>query len=404
MAGGCCVYLYLQKYTHLSMGMLYLYHMIIGIDASRLSENKRTGVEWYAFFVIEKLKKLLVNKDITVRLYCREPLKKDVLDIMPDNWEVVTLSWPPKRLWTQIRLSWEMWRQAPDVLFIPAHVPPLIHPKKTVVMIHDIAAKTYPESYNFFERWYSLWSAKYTLEKMSDVLSPSDFTKKQLEKLLPTDDIFAQIHVIPHGYDTKFGDVIEEKKQETILDTYHIKKPYILSVSRLEEKKNTLSIISAFERYKERTGDKDLSLVLVGKAGYGYEKVKEAMDTSTYKKDIYELGWIEQGDLPAIMQGAQVFLFPSLYEGFGLPVLEAMAAGVPVICSRGLSFEDIAGHAAFYVDPTDVGQMVDNLYILLRNKEERKRVIKEGKMQAMKFSWESTAKKTAEVLLDNPLP
>ena len=149
-------------------GYPYISNMIIGIDASRANEEQKTGVGWYAWHVIQELKHLTTlplnhtttRQPLRVVLYTNKPLMGD-LAVLPEGWSEKVLQWFPGRLWTQIRLSFEMLVNPPDVLFIPAHVFPIIHPKKTVMTVHDIAAIKFPESYNWFERWYSVWSAKF---------------------------------------------------------------------------------------------------------------------------------------------------------------------------------------------------------------------------------------------------
>ncbi|MEK7065054.1 MAG: hypothetical protein AAB963_01275, partial [Patescibacteria group bacterium] len=152
--------------------------MLIGIDASRANEIQKTGVGWYAYFLIQEMKHLSTlalehfstqggvgAKALQFVLYTREPLRGELAKL-PENWTVKVLGWAPKRLWTQVRLSWEMLWRAPDVLFVPAHVFPIIHPKKTVMTIHDVAAIKFPKSYGWFERWYSVWSARVALKKL----------------------------------------------------------------------------------------------------------------------------------------------------------------------------------------------------------------------------------------------
>jgi len=155
--------------------------MKIGIDASRANDEKKTGVGWYAYHVIQQMKKQ-TPRDVEVILYTNKPLRGDLADL-PENWKENILRWPPKRLWTQIRLSLEMLVHRVDVLFVPAHVVPIIRPKKTVMTVHDIAALKFPDSYNWFERWYSVWSARVALKKLWRVITPSEFTKRELEKL-----------------------------------------------------------------------------------------------------------------------------------------------------------------------------------------------------------------------------
>src|SRR3989339_1868807 len=151
------------------------YFMKIGIDASRANNLQKTGVEWYSYFLLKNLKKI-IPEDIEVVLYTREKLQGDLAEL-PKNWSNKVLCWPPKIFWTQIRLSLEMLFHKPDILFVPAHVCPIIHPKKTVMTVHDIAALRFPDSYNWLEEWYSLASVRFALKNISKIITPSQFTK-----------------------------------------------------------------------------------------------------------------------------------------------------------------------------------------------------------------------------------
>ena len=203
--------------------------MLIGIDASRANEDEKTGVGWYAWHLIEELKRMehgTLNTEQPARfvLYTLEPLKGELANL-PENWTQKVLKWPLKRFWTQIRLSWEMSVNPPDVLFIPAHVFPIIHPKKTVMTVHDTAALRFPKSYNWFERWYTLWSARYAVRKLWKVIVPSHFVKKELleyigDKRYEIGDR-EKITVIPHGYDERYERYeMGDKRLEEILKKY----------------------------------------------------------------------------------------------------------------------------------------------------------------------------------------
>lgn len=380
--------------------------MLIGIDASRANETQKTGVGNYAYFLIEQMKRLEINELVKFVLYAREPLRGELAKL-PENWTVKVLEWwspfgyaqGKMRLWTQVRLSWEMLWHAPDVLFVPAHVFPIIHPKKTVMTIHDIVALKFPKSYNWFERWYSVWSAKYAVKKLWRIIVPSNAVKQDLIENCRMQNAECRINVIPHGFDKKYemrdkGDK-EISRDSEILGKYNITKPYILSVGRLEEKKNTVRIIGAFEKIRLQLTTYNLQIILIGNPGYGYEKVQEAINNSQFKSDIITPGWVSEDDLPALMRKAEIFVFPSLAEGFGLPVLEAMASGVPVVASESL--KEIGGEACVYVNPIDEEEIAEAI-LKLQDTEYKMKNVERGLERVKEFSWDKCARETLEII------
>lgn len=360
--------------------------MIIGIDASRANHEKKSGVEWYAFFIIQELKKIIPS-DVRVILYSDVALIGD-LAVLPQNWTQKILKWPPHRFWTQIRLSREMVLHPVDVLFIPAHVPPLIHPKNTVMMVHDVAAIHFPETYNWFERWYSIASAKYAVKNLPAVIVPSQSVKDDLLKLESNVNPH-KISIIHHGVNPIFFD------RSIPVQLKIPPEDYILFVGRLEEKKNTKRLVEAFTIAKQRGLTFDL--ILVGQPGYGYEAIKKSIEASSSKHWIRQIPWLNDTDLVSMMRGAAMFVFPGLSEGFGLPILEAFAAGVPVIASNAGSLPEVGGDAVLYIDPLDVNQLVDAIMKLADNRAERERLIALGTERVKQFSWTKAAQETFDV-------
>jgi len=386
--------------------------MLIGIDASRANEEQKTGVGWYAYFLICELKKHLSTlapehlSTLRVILYTNTPLRGELANL-PEGWEERVLNWKLKRFWTQIRLSWEMLVNPPDVLFIPAHVFPIIHPQKTIMTIHDVAALKFPESYNWFEKWYTIWSARFALNHLWRVIAPSEFTKSELKKTKKQknkktpDNVF----VVSHGYDERYCTKRNKAEIEHKLNQYHIEQPYLLSIGRLEHKKNTVKIIEAFNKIKFQVPSYKLQLVLVGQPGHGYHEVHQAIVDSPFKNDIITPGWVSEEDLPDLMQGAEVFVFPSLYEGFGMPILEAMASGVPVVASKGsgsasitTASQEVGGEACLYIDPLNVEDIANKILELLQNQELRKKEIELGLERVKNFGWEKCAGETFKIL------
>jgi hypothetical protein len=188
--------------------------MKIGIDVSRANNLQKTGVEWYAYFLLQELKKI-IPENIEVVLYSREALQGDLAEL-PKNWTSKILHWPPKIFWTQARLSLEMLFHKPDILFVPAHVCPLVHPKKTVMTVHDIAALRFPESYNHFERWYSLASVRFALQNVWRIITPSQFTKNELKSLSIKNYDDNKTKVVYHGFNSLYNQSFSDENKKQI--------------------------------------------------------------------------------------------------------------------------------------------------------------------------------------------
>ena len=382
--------------------------MIIAIDASRANLSEKTGVEWYAWHLIENLKKQsIANADfetgnnIRFVLYSYKPLQGDLAKL-PANWTEKVLHWPPQRFWTQIRLSWEMLANPPDVLFVPSHVFPIIHPPKTVMTVHDVAASKFPKSYSRFQGWYTIWAAKYAVGHLWRIIVPSAFTKKELSEIGKIDakKIEGKVKVISHGYDKRYQKIYDKFAINQVLEKYKIKNKFLLNVGRLEERKNTKRIIQAFNHLSQNAKPTEYNLVLVGNPGYGFSEVEKAISESPYADRIIRLGWVKTEDIVCLMNAAEVFVFTSLHEGFGLPVLEAMSCGTPVVATKGSCTEELAGDACVYVNSNDVWSITAGITELLDNKELKNTLVKKGLEKSQNFSWEKCAEETYKLLMD----
>lgn len=355
--------------------------MIIGIDASHANKVNRTGVEEYCFQMIEELKKI-IPPDVRVILFSPTPLLSE-FSALPSNWEIKILPWPLKKLWSQLCLSVELKRHPVDIYFSPGQLLPFFAPKNSVVMVHDSAFEAYPRAYRFWGRQYLKWMNKLIIKKSKLILTSTKFNKSELLKYYgklfeEQKNLFDKIKVIPLAYDNKKFN-LETPSAKNLFGKY------ILSIGRLEEKKNTKMIVEAFELLKSKF--LDLKLVLIGRPGAGYEDIKKTIESSEYKKDIVEMGYVPGA--AGILKNAQVFVFPSVYEGFGIPVLEAMAVGVPAVVSDIEVFHEVGREALVYAHNTQ--DMADKILTLMTQSEFRKRQVEEGLETVKQFSWHITA-------------
>jgi glycosyltransferase involved in cell wall biosynthesis len=396
--------------------------MTIGIDASRANKIQKTGTEWYSYYLIQELKKL--DKKSHYFLYSKEALHGD-LGQLPENWESKVLSWPPKFLWTQFRLSFEMLRQPPDLLFVPAHTIPLIHPKKTVTTCHDIGFERYPELYSPLELRYHRFGMRLAVRKAAKIIVPSEFTKKEMVEVYNADP--KKFEVIYHGYNQEVYKVTEknlpapfDKGAVTVghggevavaplskgvaegRGIREITEPFILYIGRLEKKKNTAGLVEAYARIlnelKTNNELQNLKLVLVGGPGYGFEEVQEKIKKYNLEDRVIMPGWLSGEELARLLKLAELFVFPSFYEGFGLPILEAMACGCSVVASHLASIPEVGGDAIEYFDPHNIEDMSDKIAKVLINKNLQEELRKRGFERVKNFSWEKCARETLNVL------
>lgn len=361
--------------------------MTIAIDASRAVRPNPTGIELYSLRLIEHLAK--IKTDHRFILYSPTQPPKGFPNLHK-NWEWRVIPFP--RLWTQLRLPLALLIDKPDLLFVPAHVLPLFCPVPTVTTIHDLASEIFPELYSWFQRWYNHWSVRQAITKAAAIITPSQSTRQDLIKLFqaPADPVTA-IHL---GYDP----IAEPRRNELPKEIDELGQ-FFLMIGRLEKRKNTARAIEAFGRFRQLKPDLTAKLVLIGKPGYGYEEIKATLAAlpADIAADVIETGYLSEKETATYRATATAFLYPSLYEGFGLPLLEAMAAGTPIITSDVASIPEVVDDAAILVDPHKIEEIAQAMAILASNELSGQEIAKRGKERVKAFSWEKTAQETLAV-------
>ncbi len=369
--------------------------MLIGIDASHAVKPERTGVEEACWQIIENLKKTIPS-DVRVVLYSHK-ISVDKLAAVPPNWEWKIIRWPFRKLWTQGALAFELLRNPPDVFFSPGQILPWYTPKKTVVFLHDSAFLFFKSAYRFWGRQYLRLMNWWIVKKAKLIITSTEFNHSELVRYYG-ERVSKKIRVVPLAYDQeRYNESILPFSEEELSDEFGIKKPFVLFIGRLEEKKNVKRLVQAFNLARAKD---DFQLVLSGSAGYcGFAAIEKEIALSPFKEDILVPGWIEAQDLPRLLRSAQVLAFPSSYEGFGLPVLEAFACQVPVLVSDIRSLREVANDAAFFVDQSNTEAISIGLRNILFNPEVRAGLISKGQARVLAFSWEKTAAEIAKMLL-----
>lgn len=310
----------------------------------------------------------------------------------PTYRERILARWP---LWMQTRFGLELWLKRPEKLWLPVQAAPFCIPRTTevTVTIHDLAFKYFPETFSMRDRFKLNLLLLLAVRRADKIIAVSESTKRDLLLFFPWLDE-GTIRVIHHGFNVElFGrDVVPEEKERTLAKYGVQDGGYILYVGALQPRKNLVRLIEAFEIAKRKHSE--MKLVLVGERAWLSDPIFSVAKKNVWSKDILFTGSVPFADLPALYRGARVFAFPSLYEGFGLPILEAFASGVPVLTADNSSLREVGGDAAVYCDALDVNDIANGLETLLSNKELRQEKIALGSDRLRHFSWDACARET----------
>ena len=372
--------------------------MVIGFDASRAQLGERAGPENYTYNILKYL--LRIDRQNFYRLYLRrdDPEFLKTLTVAARNFETRLIPWP--RLWTQGGLALECLRRPPDVLFITAHTIPIFRRPslKTVVTIHDVGLQRYLEAYQ--RRTWRLYGGRissYAARAATRVIAVSQSTKRDLVEQLGVDP--ARITVVYEGVDHQQFKVQSAKRKaegkRRLRRKYGLDGDYFLFVGTIQPRKNLVRLIEAFAR----GAPSHFKLILVGKRGWLFDDIYAAPHRFGVTERVRFLGYVPPDDLVSLFNNACAFLFPSLYEGFGLVVLEALSCGCPVLTSDVSSLPEVVGKAGILVNPYRVDEIAAGIRKLAEmGEEERQRLVELGLSQARRFSWEKAARETLAVL------
>jgi glycosyltransferase involved in cell wall biosynthesis len=368
--------------------------MLIGVDASRLARARRTGTEAYSLYLIRAL--IEAGGEHQFRLYTPVPIPSGLLSgvarVVNPRYEVRVIPFP--RLWTHLRLAWEVSRHPPDVLFVPAHVMPMVCPVPTVVTVHDLGYLHYPEAHRPFDRRYLDWTTRRHTRLAACVIADSQATRADLIHHYQADP--ARIAVVYPGCDPSLARVGDPEAIYAVKSRYGIRGDYLFYLGTLQPRKNLVHLVDAFARLQPLAAD--LQLVLAGKKGWLYNDLFSRVGELGLGRRVVFAGYVPDDDKAALLSGALALVYPSLYEGFGLPVLEAMACGTPVLTSSISSLPEVAGEAALLVDPLDTDAMAAGISRLITDADLRQSLVDKGYAQVREFSWANAARQVLQVL------
>jgi glycosyltransferase involved in cell wall biosynthesis len=363
--------------------------MLIGIDASRAVLSRRTGTERYALEIIRALIEVAPEQQFI--LYFNQPPAPGLLPRSNRvRWRVI----PSRRLWTLGRLSLEMARHPPDVLFVPAHSLPPICPPVSVATIHDLGYLHFPGEHPPATRLLRRLSNQWSATRATRVIAISGATRDDLVRYHNVS--VERISVVHHGNASWFQPVTDEARLAAVRSLHGLDRPYFLFVGTLQPRKNLERLLTAFDRFAQ--SHPQPLLALVGARGWHPERLESALAQVRARDRVRQLGYVPDAELPALYSGALALAFPSLHEGFGLPALEAMACGTPVLTSNTSSMPEVVGQAGLLVDPLDTGAIADALACLTDDAALRRDLAQRGRLRAGLFTWEHAARETLAVL------
>ncbi len=379
--------------------------MKIGINGyeavvPRFGFNKKTGLpnrvgsSEFCFQLLSTLSKIDNENQYSVFL------PADPSSDMPkerEKWKYVVFH--SKKLWTLLGLSRKLKTCKLDVFFSPTHYLPLYTALPSVISILDVSYLYFPNLFKKKDLYQlKLWGG-YSIKKAKKIITISNSSKNDIIKMYKVNP--EKIAVVYPGIKQDLGLKIKDLRMNDLSKKYGIKGDYILFVGTLQPRKNISKLIEAFSliiNHKSSIGD--LSLVIVGKKGWQYEEILVAPKQFGVSERVRFLDFVSDEDFPSLYKNALCFVLPSLYEGFGLPILEAMQYGCPVATSNVSSLPEAGGDAALYFDPRNADEISKTIKKVIEDKSLRDEMIRKGYAQVKKFSWEKTARETLKVLQD----
>ena len=383
--------------------------MIIGIDIRMLARGMKTGVEEYTSNILANM--LSLNKNIEYKLFYNG-YKKIELDcdwLKFPNVELRQYRIPNRFLDTSLYFfnypKIDKLLKEVDVFFSPHIFLSSVSKKcKSVMTFHDLSFEKYPEFYSASKNyWHFSMNPKKQARKADKIIAVSESTKNDLVGLYNINP--EKIKVIYSGINSVFSIQYSVSSISKIKKKYNLPEKYILYLGTLEPRKNIVGLIKAFEMFKRRRHSRmspaeDYKLVIAGSKGWLYRDIFKTVKNSPVKNDIIFTGFIDDEDKSILYSQAELFVYPSFYEGFGFPPLEAMACGTPVITSNFSSLPEAVGDAAIMINPYNLDELYRAMETVLNDDKLKDTLIKKGFKQAKKFSWQKCARETLDFILE----
>jgi glycosyltransferase involved in cell wall biosynthesis len=302
------------------------------------------------------------------------------------------------RVWKYGLVNSVMVRAGARTVFVPIPVSVYLKPRRLAITVHDIIPLVFPEQHRSIQGTVFLHTYTSSMRRADLILTDSACSKADMVSRFGVPE--KKITVAYLGFDAQLfrPDPAESSVASYSLGQYGITKPYLLHVGRAEPRKNLVKLVEAYDHLTSRRKDLDVQLVLSGPLGWGYEPLLQSLKKPSLQRRVILTGRVPDHELAVLYRSAACFVMPSLYEGFGLPALEAMASGTPLVSSNRSSLPEVAGEAALYFDPESVEEMSAAMERLLTDRELRARLVATGLKRACQFSWQQCAHTTLAAL------
>ncbi|MBO06299.1 MAG: hypothetical protein CMI58_04605 [Parcubacteria group bacterium] len=382
-----------ELYLTFTPGLRKSINMQIGINASKVCDVT-TGVGRYTYNLRKSI--LRTNGKNNYHFYVPGNVSNFIeaggSEIQLGNPETAIQNNTLRILWEQTFLPVYSRRDKLDLFHYTDHALSLVQTTRpTIITVHDIAYVRFPNLLNKSRQFYKKKILRISMQRADIIVADSFSTKRDIIEYYGVKE--KKIRVVHLGVESRFRPIcnVEEYRLKNNLPS-----KMILNVGTLEPRKNVVSLIRAFKKLRKE-GFKDYKLVIAGSKGWLYEDIFREVGHSGLQQEILFLGVVKDEDLPLLYNCADLFVYPTLYEGFGLPPLEAMACGVPVITSDTSSLPEVVGDAGILVDPTDINSLCESMYIVLKDKELWNRMSSMGRERSRLFSWDKTAAKILEI-------
>ncbi len=375
--------------------------MRIGIDYTA-AIHQQAGIGRYTRGLVEALAKLDSKHEYVLFVAGGKSPTPDFGFKMPDNFQVKRIPLSDRFLtitWHRLRLPLpvDLFTGPVDIFHSPDYVLPPLRQGRKVVTIHDLSFFRYPEGSEPSLRQYLCRAVPDAVRRADLVLADSENTMQDIIELLGVAP--GKVEVLYPGVDKRFSPLEDDELLRRVRHLYGLPIAFILSLSTLEPRKNLIFLLDAYAALRA-TGDVTHKLVIVGEKGWLYEGIFRRVKELCLEREVIFLGFVADENLPALYNLAEVFVFPSLYEGFGLPPLEAMACGTPVITSQGSSLPEVVGEAGLMVSSEDTEALTQAMRKVLDDPAQREDLAKKGVRRAREFAWQSSARKLLTIYQD----